>query len=61
VFVLHYQYIERLKEHAMKLRFFDELEPAHKILIASGGGFDMFCGWPLFCWLKRTEMEDRWR
>ena len=39
----------------MKLPFFTELENAQNILIAgAGGGFDVFCGLPLYFWLKRT-------
>jgi len=60
VFLLHYKQAARLTVHAMKLPFFNELEPAQNILIAgAGGGFDVFCGLPFYCWLKRMEMEDR--
>jgi hypothetical protein len=39
----------------MKIPFFDELEKAQNILIAgAGGGFDVFCGLPLYFWLKRA-------
>ena len=39
----------------MKLPFFNELEGAKNILIAgAGGGFDVFCGLPLYFWLKRA-------
>lgn len=38
----------------MKLPFFKQLEDAQNILIAgAGGGFDVFCGLPLYFWLKR--------
>lgn len=37
----------------LKLPFFDELENAHHILIAgAGGGFDIFCGLPLYFGLQ---------
>src|SRR5512139_3924757 len=37
----------------LKLPFFDELENAHNILIAgAGGGFDIFCGLPLYFGLQ---------
>jgi len=43
VFLLHYKQAARLTVHAMKLPFFNELEPAQNILIAgAGGGFDIF-------------------
>ena len=33
----------------MKIPFFNELDEAQNILIAgAGGGFDVFCGLPLF-------------
>jgi hypothetical protein len=39
----------------MKLPFFKELESAKTVLIAgAGGGFDVFCGLPLYFWLKRA-------
>ena len=39
----------------MKLPFFNELEKAQNILIAgAGGGFDVFCGLPLYFWLKKA-------
>jgi hypothetical protein len=39
----------------MKLPFFSELEKAQNILIAgAGGGFDVFCGLPLYFWLKNA-------
>ena len=39
----------------MKLPFFNELEKAQTILIAgAGGGFDVFCGLPLYLWLKKA-------
>ena len=38
----------------MKLPFFNELERAQTVLLAgAGGGFDIFCGLPLFFWLKK--------
>ena len=38
----------------MKLPFFNELEKAQSVLIAgAGGGFDVFCGLPLYFALKR--------
>jgi len=38
----------------MKIPFFNELEKAQNILIAgAGGGFDVFCGLPLYFWLKK--------
>lgn len=37
----------------MNLPFFNELEKANNLLIAgAGGGFDIFCGLPLYFWLK---------
>ena len=39
----------------MKLPFFKELESAKTVLIAgAGGGFDVFCGLPLYFWLKQA-------
>ena len=39
----------------MKIPFFHELDRAQNILIAgAGGGFDVFCGLPLYFWLKKT-------
>jgi hypothetical protein len=39
----------------MKLPFFNELEKAQNILIAgAGGGFDIFCGLPIYFWLKKA-------
>lgn len=39
----------------MKLPFFNELDKAQNILIAgAGGGFDVFCGLPLYFWLKKA-------
>lgn len=39
----------------MRIPFFEELEKAQNVLIAgAGGGFDVFCGLPLFSWLKRA-------
>lgn len=39
----------------MKLPLFNELEKAQTILIAgAGGGFDVFCGLPLYFWLKKA-------
>lgn len=39
----------------MNLPFFGELETAKTVLIAgAGGGFDIFCGLPLYSWLKRA-------
>lgn len=39
----------------MNLPFFSELEKAQNILIAgAGGGFDVFCGLPLYFWLKKS-------
>jgi len=38
----------------MKLPLFDQLEKAESVLLAgAGGGFDIYCGLPLFCWLKK--------
>lgn len=35
--------------------FFNEFQTAENILIAgAGGGFDVFCGLPLYYWLKKT-------
>ena len=39
----------------MRLPFFNELDKAKNILIVgSGGGFDVFCGLPLYFWLKKS-------
>ena len=39
----------------MRIPFIDELDEAHTILIAgAGGGFDVFCGLPLYFWLKNA-------
>ena len=39
----------------MKLPFFRELENSRNVLIAgAGGGFDVFCGLPLYFWLKQA-------
>ena len=39
----------------MKLPFFEELDKAQNILIAgAGGGFDVFCGLPLYFWLRNA-------
>jgi hypothetical protein len=39
----------------MRIPFIDELDKAQTILIAgSGGGFDVFCGLPLYFWLKKA-------
>ena len=39
----------------MKIPFFSELEGAQSILIVgAGGGFDVFCGLPLYFWLKKA-------
>lgn len=39
----------------MKIPFFFELERTTNVLIAgTGGGFDVFCGLPLYFWLNRT-------
>ena len=38
----------------MRIPFFSELDAAKNVLIAgAGGGFDVFCGLPLYFWLKR--------
>ena len=38
----------------MRIPFLNELEKAQNILIAgAGGGYDVFCGLPLYAWLKR--------
>src|SRR6185436_2935450 len=40
---------------SMKLPFFEELDKAQNILLAgAGGGFDVFCGLPLYFWLKKA-------
>ncbi len=39
----------------MRLPFFNELDKAQNILIAgAGGGFDVFCGLPLYFWLRNA-------
>lgn len=39
----------------MNIPFFNELDKAQNILIAgAGGGFDVFCGLPLYFWLKKA-------
>jgi len=39
----------------MKNPFFQELESARTVLIAgAGGGFDVFCGLPIYFWLKQA-------
>src|SRR3954452_2099512 len=39
----------------MRIPFFNELSDAQNILIAgAGGGFDIFCGLPLYFWLKKA-------
>jgi hypothetical protein len=39
----------------MKIPFFRELENSSNVLIAgAGGGFDVFCGLPLYFWLKKA-------
>lgn len=39
----------------MKLPFFQELESAKTVLIAgAGGGYDVFCGLPIYFWLKQA-------
>lgn len=39
----------------MTIPFFKELETAQNILIAgAGGGFDVFCGMPLYSWLRNA-------
>ena len=39
----------------MKIPCFSELEGAQNILIVgAGGGFDVFCGLPLYFWLKKA-------
>ena len=39
----------------MKLPFFTELEKSQNILIVgAGGGFDVFCGLPLYFWLRNA-------
>ncbi len=40
----------------MKIPFFKELEQSRNILIAgAGGGYDVFCGLPLYHWLKAAD------
>ncbi len=40
----------------MKIPLLQELESAQNILIAgAGGGFDVFCGLPLYFWLKKQN------
>jgi hypothetical protein len=42
----------------MKIPFFAEMEKANRVLIAgAGGGFDIFCGLPLYFWLKHAGKE----
>lgn len=39
----------------MRIPLFKELEKANTVLIAgAGGGFDVFCGLPLYFWLKQA-------
>jgi hypothetical protein len=39
----------------MKLPFFKELEKTQTVLlVGAGGGFDVFCGLPLYFWLKKA-------
>ena len=39
----------------MKIPLFTELEGAQNILIVgAGGGFDVFCGLPLYFWLRNA-------
>ena len=39
----------------MKIPFFSELGKAQNILIAgAGGGLDVFCGLPLYFWLRNA-------
>ena len=39
----------------MKIPLFSELENAQTVLIAgAGGGFDVFCGLPIYFWLKKA-------
>jgi hypothetical protein len=46
---------EPIRTIEMKIPFFAELEKAQTILIAgAGGGFDVFCGLPLYFWLKKA-------
>jgi hypothetical protein len=43
----------------MKIPFFSELEGANNILIAgAGGGFDVFCGLPLYFAAKSAGRES---
>jgi hypothetical protein len=42
----------------MRIPFFDELDKARTILIAgAGGGFDVFCGLPLYFWLRLRNSD----
>lgn len=42
----------------MQIPFFKQIEGAQNILIAgAGGGFDIFCGLPLFFWLKEAGKQ----
>src|SRR5438270_10396321 len=42
----------------LSLPFFDELEPARRVLIAgAGGGFDVFSGLPLYFALRAAGKE----
>jgi hypothetical protein len=42
----------------MKIPFYEQLQKASSILIAgAGGGYDVFCGLPLFFELKRAGKE----
>lgn len=39
----------------MRIPFFNELDSAKNVLIAgAGGGFDVFCGLPLYFWLRQA-------
>jgi hypothetical protein len=39
----------------MRIPFFTELEKAQNVLIAgAGGGYDVFCGLPIYFWLKNA-------
>jgi hypothetical protein len=43
------------RKQNMKIPFFQALEGSKNILIAgAGGGFDVFCGLPLYFWLKNA-------